>query len=94
VNHLILECRQWTTQRRKLKQELTQAGVIYPLATEEAPEGRLFRDWKATQAILIFIATTGVGVRGGETEREAEWIQRDDEWDLETLDTIERDGEG
>jgi hypothetical protein len=48
------------------------------LASEEAPEGRLFRDWKATRAILTFIATTGAGIRGEDAEREAERAQRDD----------------
>jgi hypothetical protein len=52
--------------------------VAYPLASEKAPEGRLFSDWKATRAILAFIATTSVGLRGGEEEREAEQAQKDD----------------
>jgi hypothetical protein len=62
--------------------------------SEEAPEGRLFSDWKATRAILTFIATTSVGLREGEAEREAEQAQRDDEWDLEALDPAEQEGEG
>jgi hypothetical protein len=62
--------------------------------SEEALEGRLFSDWKATRAILTFIATTSVGLREGEAERDAEHARRDDEWDLEALDPAERKGEG
>jgi hypothetical protein len=47
--------------------------------SEEAPEGRLFSNWKTIQTILIFIVTISVGLREGEAEREAEQVQRDDE---------------
>ena len=46
--------------------------------SEEALKKRLFSDWKATQAILTFIATTSVKLREREAEREAEQVQRDD----------------
>ena len=67
---------------------------MYSLAAEKISEERLFSDRKATQAILVFIATTEVGLRGGEAEREAEQAQRDNEWDLEALDPAEQEGEG
>ena len=53
--------------------------MAYPLRSEEAPEGRLFSNWKATRAILTFIATILIGLREGEAERDAEHIQRDNE---------------
>jgi hypothetical protein len=90
----IKQLNQHTAQRRKFRRDLARAGVAYPPAAEEAPEGRLFSDRKATRAILAFIATTEVGLRGGEAEREAEQARRDDEWDLEALDPAEREGEG
>jgi hypothetical protein len=46
--------------------------VEYSLAVEEALERRLFSDRKAIWAILAFIVTTEIGLRGGEAEREAE----------------------
>jgi hypothetical protein len=51
--------------------------VKYPPAAEEALERRLFSDRKAIQAILAFIATTEIRLRGGETERETKQAQRD-----------------
>ena len=52
--------------------------MAYLLVSEEAPERTLFCNWKATQAILTFIAITSVELRGGEAEREAEQVQRND----------------
>jgi hypothetical protein len=60
--------------------DLIRARVQYPTDTEDAPEGRLFGDQKATKALLNFIATTEVGMGRGEGIREAERTRRDDEW--------------
>jgi hypothetical protein len=48
--------------------------VEYLSAAEKASEGRLFSDRKITQAILVFIATTEIELRGGEAEREMEQV--------------------
>ena len=94
VSHGMFECRQWQTQRRKLKGNLIRARVQYPSADEDHPEGRLFGDWKATKAILAFIASTEVGMRHGEWLQAAERARKDNELGLETLDDEERQGEG
>jgi hypothetical protein len=52
--------------------------VAYPLGSEKAPEERLFSNWKATRAILTFIATTSVGLREEKAERDTEHARRDD----------------
>jgi hypothetical protein len=89
----MLKCQQWTAQQQKFRQDLVWAEVIYPLAAEKAPEGRLFSNRKTIWVILIFIATTEIELRGGKIEREAEQVQRDDEWDLKALDSAEWAGE-
>jgi hypothetical protein len=48
--------------------------VAYSLVSEEAPEERLFSNWKTIWAILIFIVTTSIELREGEAEREAEQV--------------------
>ncbi len=77
-----------------MRGDLTRAGVQLPTMAEEAPEARLFGNRKATKALLTFIATTGVGVRQGEQQQEAERMRRDDEWDMESSEEGERGGEG
>ena len=72
IQHALLECRGWRTQRHILRRDLTRAGVQLPTMAEKAPEARLFENRKATKTLLIFIATTEVGVRQEEQQQKAE----------------------
>ena len=59
-----------------MKGDLIRAKIQVPTAAEEAPEARIFGNWRATKALLSFIATTKVGA-WGEQRREVERVQRD-----------------
>lgn len=62
--------------------------------TEEYPEGRLFGNPKASQAVLRFLANTAVGCPQEDLARTADRARRNDEWGLQTLEEAERDEEG
>ena len=94
VHHALFECRQWSTERRKLRGDLTRSKIQYPSTSEDHPEGRLFGNWKATKAILTLIASTEIGMRHGEWLQAAERARKDNEYGIERLDEEERVGEG
>jgi hypothetical protein len=74
-----IECRHWRKQRRVFYRTLIRQGVNTPTAREEAPDGRLFKDQRTTQALLKMLSTTAIGYAQGDKTREADRIQRDNE---------------
>lgn len=94
VRHLLLECREWRTQRRTFYAALIRAKVPRPTLMEESPEGRLFSNPKATKAILTFLAATGAARPRDADESALRRAQSDNEVGLESLEEAEREGEG
>ena len=93
VWHLLFECQEWQRQQQTIKGDLTRVKIQFPTAAEEMPEARIFENWRATKALLVFTATMKAGA-WGEQRREIERVQRDRDWGLEMLEEREREGEG
>ncbi|ODM22029.1 hypothetical protein SI65_02874 [Aspergillus cristatus] len=85
VYHLLLKCRKGAVPRKALFKGLKDAGVPRPVAGERHPEARLFRDPRATSAILQFLRDTSIGAR-----QTPEETQRQDEWGWEELEEAEQ----
>jgi hypothetical protein len=94
TGHLLVECRQWCRQRQALYRALNKAGVSPPRQGEIAPEGRLFKDQRATKSLMAFLATTNIGRFPGETAKEMDRAHRDDLRGLELVEEAEQRGEG
>jgi hypothetical protein len=59
--------------------------------SEERPKNRLFNTPKAIIPILDFLNATSIGQRPREREEEEESWERLDRWDLDRLDSEERE---
>jgi hypothetical protein len=94
AGHLLMQCRQWCHQRRALRRALIKAGVSPPVQGETAPECRLFKDQRATKALITFLATTNIGCFSGEAAKEIDRASRDNLWDLQLVQEAESRGEG
>lgn len=94
THYLLFECRKWWRQHKVLYQDLARAGITRPTMTEEYPEGRLFENPKASQALLQFLANTTVDCLQGDLAQTADRACRNDKWGLQTLKEAERDREG
>jgi ribonuclease HI len=91
IDHLLFECRRWSTQRRALYSDLRRLGITTPRMSEERPKNRLFNTPKAIIPILDFLNATSIGQRPREREEEEESWERLDRWDLDRLDSEERE---
>jgi hypothetical protein len=77
-----------------LYKALARAGVPPPGQGEAAAEGSLFKDQRATKAVLAFIAATNIGCFLGEAAWEAERASGGDLRGLELVEEAESRREG
>jgi hypothetical protein len=77
-----------------LYKALVRTGVPPPEQGEAAPESRLFRDQRTTNALLTFLAATNIGCFLGEAAREVNRVSRDDLGGLDLVEEAESRGEG
>ena len=83
IKHLIFECKGWNKERKELLHQLAKKGLSKPRKEGKKAVQTLFQEPKAIEAILAFIANTGIGIRPQEKEREEERI---DLYGIEDLD--------
>ena len=87
VVHLYAECRKWRKERRVLQRELRALGIVWQCRPEKRWLANLIANEQAVRPLLKYLMTTEVGSRGGETDRAAEWKQREDPAGEELLDS-------
>ena len=71
-----MRCREWKTQRNKLKRELERKNVAWPRSHRKEDVDKLIGNDKAVAALLVFLNNTQVGRRKDAERREQEWEVR------------------
>ncbi len=85
--HLYAKCRTWRKERRVLKKELRELGIGWQCRPEKRWLANLLANEQAVKPLLGYLMATGVGGRGGDADREAEWEQKADQAGEELLDS-------
>jgi hypothetical protein len=76
-----------------LYRALVKAGVSSSGWDETVPECRLFKNQRATKALMIFLATIDIGCFPGKAAKEIDRASRDNLWGLELVKKAESRGE-
>jgi hypothetical protein len=64
-------------------------GIARPISTDKGAKTRLFKDKKASKAILAFLERTKIGLRPNWEELELENQEKTDNWGIDLLENEE-----
>jgi ribonuclease HI len=88
VQHLILRCKRWGEQRKKLMREVAQEGIYISQRLDKEDLRVILEDKKLIEPLLSFLKETEIGLIG--KKEEGEWL---DKWDIQLLDPGGEGGE-
>ena len=87
VDHLYTKCKKWRRERRVLKKELRERGIIWQRRPENRWLANLLANEQAVSPLLNYLMATNIGGREGEREEAEEMDQRRDQEGEELLNS-------
>jgi ribonuclease HI len=83
TTHLVLRCKRWRHQRKRLFKSIKQEGVYVSPRLDEKDAKRVLNKGELVEHLLLFLKETQIGLLGKKGGEEDEWL---DQWDIQLLD--------
>ena len=83
TTYLILRCKRWKHQKKKLFKGIKQKGVYISLRLDKKDAKRILTKGELIKHLLLFLKETWIGLLGKEGKEEDEWLNQ---WDIQLLD--------